>query len=111
MATLTKSADEMIVSRAATDEEFRRSLLCEAAAMLANGEAGPARFVIADCVRAMGAEDAAAAATGWPAESVIDSLTSEDRPTAAALAAILQRLREIEGIVFEVRERTPELVA
>ena len=79
--------------------------------MLANGEAGAARFVIADCIRAMRAEGAAADATGWPVESVVESLTSEDRPTAAALAAVLQRLREIEGIVFEVRERTRELVA
>ena len=108
---LTRPVSEMIVQRMKADDEFRRGLLCEAAGLIANGECEPAKFLIGDCIVAMDAEDHVAAALGQAKTETKNVFSPEGHPTLTDLSTALGCLRKIEGIVFEVREQTPELVA
>ena len=89
---LTRDFRQTVVERAEREPAFARALLHEAAALLLNGEPGPARLVLRDLVNASLGFEALAKVLGRPSKSLHRMLSGKGNPGMDNLAAIFAAL-------------------
>ena len=99
---LTRDFRQTVVERAQGDPSFARALLHEAAALLLNGEAGPARLVLRDLVNAGLGFAALARVVGRPNKSLHRMLSGRGNPSMDNLAAIFGALCQEHRVTLSV---------
>ncbi len=100
---LTRDFKETIQARVDSDPEFRVALLREAVACILDGDLDTGKSVLRDYINATIGFPALADELDKEKNSLMRMLAPSGNPTMANLSAILQHLKDAEGVEFELR--------
>jgi len=100
---LTRDFKESVRARAQRDSSFRLALIEEAVEKLIDGDLDSGRSILSNYINATIGYATLAKLTGKNAKSLMRMLGPGGNPTARNLLGILHKVKEQEGIKFEVR--------
>lgn len=100
---LTRDFKETVRARAQRDPKFRLALIEEAIENLIDGDLDGGRSILSNYIKATIGYPALAELTGKDSKSLIRMLQPGGNPTSKNLLAILQHVKEQEGVEIEVR--------
>ena len=100
---LTRAFKTTVRTRAAVDPAYRQALLTEGVNALLAGEMAMGKAVLRDYINATIGFEALAVAVGKPSKSLMRMFGPRGNPSASSLFAVIDCLREAEGVTLEVR--------
>ena len=100
---LTRAFRTPVKARAAVDSAFRQALLTESLNALLGGEMMIGKAALRDYINATIGFEALAKAVGKPSKSLMRMFGPRGNPSASSLFAVIDCLREAEGVTLEVR--------
>jgi len=99
---LTRPFSETVIARAKREPEFRAALIGEALKLIAENDVETAKSIIRNYVLASTSFVEVAKQLGKKPESIMRMLSSKGNPTMKNMAALLSKLREMEGVKIHV---------
>ncbi len=100
---LTRSFNETLRARAASDPGFGQALLAEAGQAVLKGDMESARAALRATINATIGFEALARITGIPPKSLMRMFGPNGNPTAANLSGVISALQKKTGVHLEVR--------
>jgi len=102
---LTKSFRDTVRARAQRDPVFRISLIQEAVEKLIDGDVDTGLSILGNYVNATVGYKTLAEKTGKNPKSLMRMLGPSGNPTVQNLFSVISKLKEQEGLEFEIRAR------
>ena len=99
---LTKDFKTTVMARAQRDAEFREGLLTESIELMLNGEPEVGKEVIRDLINATIGFDELGTRVGRSSQSLMRMFSSKGNPQSSNLFAVIEALRQNEGVRLEV---------
>ena len=99
---LTKDFKTSVKARAQRDGQFREGLLTEGVELLLNGEPEVGKEIIRDLINATIGFEELGLRVGKSAPSLMRMFSSKGNPQSSNLFAVIEALRQNEGVRLEV---------